>query len=81
MGRILALPARGDVFVDARGDRRALRVSWHHEEEVVVLSLWRDDTCAGTFRLAKDDVPAFIAALTNGLAEGYQGGHARGEAG
>jgi hypothetical protein len=72
MARILALPSRGDVFVDARGEDRALRVSWHHEDSVVVLSLWRDDTCTGTFRVAAQDVPALIDALVRGLATGYK---------
>ena len=34
---------RGRVFLDARGGDRALRVSWHHEAGVVVLSLWRGE--------------------------------------
>jgi hypothetical protein len=70
MGEVLALPARGDVLLDARGGGRALRVSWHGEDGVVVLSLWRAGTCAATFRLARDDVPALISALVNGLIEG-----------
>ena len=41
------LPAAGEVFLDARGGGRALRVSWHPEADMVVLSLWRDSTCAG----------------------------------
>ena len=36
------------------GNGRALRLTWHHEADVVVLSLWRDDICAGTFRLDRD---------------------------
>ncbi len=35
------LPAAGEVFLDARGAGRALRVSWHAEADVVVLSLWQ----------------------------------------
>lgn len=77
MGRLVALPARGEVFADARGGGRVLRASWHHDDGVVVLSLWRDDVCTGTVRLAADDVPALVAALTSGLADGYHGGSAR----
>jgi len=76
MAGIVALPVRGDVFLDARDQGRALRLSWHHGADLVVLSLWRDDTCVGTFQLGKDDVPAMIDALVQGLAEGYQGRHA-----
>lgn len=76
MGRIVALPARGEVFADARGGGRALRVSWHHEDGVVVLSLWRGGACTGTVRVAADDVPTVVAALTDGLAHGYTPGTA-----
>jgi len=76
MARTVALPVRGEVFLDARDAGRALRLSWHHEDELVVLSLWRGHKCTGTFQLAADDVPAFVHALADGLAEGYEGDHA-----
>jgi hypothetical protein len=72
----VALPVRGEVFLDARDAGRALRVSWHHEDELVVLSLWRGHKCTGTFQLEADDVRAFVQALTDGLAEGCDGEHA-----
>jgi hypothetical protein len=56
-----------EVFLDARGNGRALRLSWHHDVDVVVLSLWRDGVCAGTFRLPKSQVNDFIDALVDGL--------------
>ena len=65
------LPAAGEVFLDARGDRRALRVSWHGEAGLVVLSLWRESACVGTFRLAVEEVPALVEALRAGLDEAY----------
>jgi hypothetical protein len=65
------LPTAGEVFVDDRGDARTLRVSWHTEAGVVVLSLWRGGTCAGTFRLGVQDVPAMIALLSQGLDAAY----------
>jgi hypothetical protein len=61
--------ARGDVFLDARGKGRAMRLSWHPEADVVVLSLWREETCAGTFRMPHEDVGAFIDALIDGLRD------------
>ena len=60
----------GEVFLDARGNGRALRLSWHHESDLVVLSLWRHDVCVGTFRLTRPDVGAFVDALVDGLREG-----------
>jgi hypothetical protein len=65
------LPASGEVFLDERGGGRVLRVSWHSEVGVVVLSLWRGSTCAGTFRLNVEDVPAMTALLRDGLATAY----------
>jgi hypothetical protein len=65
------LPATGEIFLDSRGGNRAMRVSWHHEAELIVLSLWRDDVCAGSFRLAVDEVPRLIDLLRAGLDEAY----------
>lgn len=48
-----------------------MRVTWHHEQQVVVLSLWRDNVCAGTFRLGADEVPDLITALRRGLDDAY----------
>lgn len=62
-----SLTSPGAIFLDPRGGERALRVSWHQEAEVVVLSLWRDNVCAATFRLAIDEVPDLIALLREGL--------------
>jgi len=73
MAGIVALPVRGDVFLDARDEGRALRLTWHHERELVVLSLWRDDACVASFQLAKEDVPAMVDSLVRGLAERCRG--------
>ena len=66
------LPQTGSVFVDTRGGGRALRASWHAAAGVVVLSLWRDNVCAGSFRLAADEVPALIDTLRDGLDAAYR---------
>jgi hypothetical protein len=61
----------GEVFLDARGQGRALRVAWHSESGVVVLSLWRENACVATFRLPVDEVPELIDSLRAGLAHAY----------
>jgi hypothetical protein len=66
------LPSTGEVFLDSRGGARALRVSWHPEAGLVVLSFWRGGTCAGSFRLPVEDVPDLIAALRAGVAASYE---------
>jgi len=66
------LPTVGSIFLDARGDDRALRVSWHSEADLVVLSLWRENLCAATFRLSVDEVPDLIELLRTGLDRAYR---------
>ena len=44
-----------------------------------MLSLWRDNVCAGTFRLAADEVPDLIALLRRGLDEAYDAARERAE--
>jgi len=65
------LPASGEIFLDARGADRALRVSWHYDTDMVVLSLWRDNVCTGSFRLTVDEVPELITLLRTGLDMAY----------
>jgi hypothetical protein len=66
------LPALGSIFLDARGSERALRVSWHSEADIVVLSLWRDNVCAASFRLGIEEVPELIDMLRTGLDRAYR---------
>lgn len=66
------LPASGEVFLDERGDGRSLRVSWYPDADLVVMSLWREGTCAGTFRLLMTDVPDLIDVLRGGLQTSFE---------
>ena len=66
------LPELGSIFLDARGSERALRVSWHSEADIVVLSLWRDNVCAASFRLSIEEVPELIDMLRVGLDRAYR---------
>ena len=67
MGEVRPIPTLGGVVRDVRGAERALRVSWHREDELVVLSLWNGPRCTGTVRVAAADVPTLIEALQIGL--------------
>ena len=60
-------PPTGSVFLDARGEGRAMRVSWHHESGLVVVSLWRENLCTASFRLPVEEVPELVALLCEGL--------------
>ena len=66
------LPALGSIHLDARGNDRALRVSWHSEADLVVLSIWRDNVCTASFRLSIDEVPELIDMLRTGLDRAYR---------
>ena len=65
---VVALPVSGEILSDARGGDRWMRVTWHDEAGLVVLSLWRNDACVATFRLTPDQVPQLVNDLVSGLA-------------
>ena len=65
---LLALPASGEILADARGGGRWMRVTWHDEADVVVLSIWHETGCVSTFRLRRAEVPLLVHALVGGLA-------------
>jgi hypothetical protein len=71
MTPVTPLPAAGEAFLDARGGGRSLRVSWHTEAGIVVLSLWSGASCTGSFRLPAEDVPQLVEALREGLDAAY----------
>lgn len=61
---VTPVPAHGAVVVGRDRGGRALRVSAHPEVSRVVLSLWDGNRCIGTLRLAPEDVPDVVRALT-----------------
>ena len=65
---VVALPSSGEIIPDQRGGGRWMRVTWHDEVGVVVLSLWRETGCVGTMRVDRNQVPALVTALVDGLA-------------
>jgi hypothetical protein len=65
---VQALPSHGDVFFDVRDDGRSLRVNWHSDQDLAVLSTWRHGSCVATCHVARADVPSLVAQLVNGLA-------------
>lgn len=67
---VIALPSSGEILADIRGGGRWMRVTWHDEADIVVLSLWKHMSCVGTLRLDRSDVPGLVDALVTGLAGG-----------
>jgi hypothetical protein len=68
---------RGSWFGDERGIERRLRVSWHADRKLFVLSLWHGDACTATFRLRLGEVPRLVGALLEGLGEAATGAASR----
>ncbi|QFY11302.1 hypothetical protein GBF35_36170 [Nonomuraea phyllanthi] len=67
MSEVVPLPSFGEVFFDARGQERCLRVTWH--EGTLVLSLWRGEMCTASFRMPMEDVGRLLDTLDEGYAE------------
>src|SRR5688572_306393 len=67
MSEVVPLPSFGEVFFDARGQERCLRVTWH--EGTLVLSLWRGEMCTASFRMPMDDVGRLLDTLDEGFTE------------
>jgi hypothetical protein len=61
------LSGRRDMFLDERGT--GLRVSWHPERDLVVLSVWQGDSCVGTFRMPVQDIPRLSGLLAAALGD------------
>jgi hypothetical protein len=64
VGELTPIPRLGDVFEDVRDNGRTMRISCHADRGAVVVSLWHDTLCRGSFRLAADDLDRFMSALT-----------------
>jgi hypothetical protein len=73
MAQVVAIDDGSEVFGDPRDGGRALRVNWHAEDGFVVLSVWRENLCVATSRVAAADVPALVYVLTRGLGEQARG--------
>jgi hypothetical protein len=66
MGVVSPLPRTGTVLPDATRFGRTLRLSWHADRSLVVLSVWDQGTCTASFHVAATDVAALTAALLEG---------------
>ena len=68
MGAASVVTRERSWFGDADRRRRSLRLTPHPRQGITTLSLWDDQECVGTIRLAHDEVPALISALAESLA-------------
>lgn len=54
---------------DARGHGRGVVVSTRPQAGLVTVSVWRENVCSATMRLAPEEAAALISALADGLAD------------
>lgn len=64
------LPRQGSTLLGRDKAGRRLRVSSHPDAGRVVLSIWQDDICRATLRLAEEDVPELVKMLSSSLVQG-----------
>ncbi len=68
MGDVYRLPEiRRELIAD--GDHSELRATWHTESGLVVISLWKGDTCVASSHLNPTDAARLGIFITNGLAD------------
>jgi hypothetical protein len=63
------LPRQGSTLLGRDKAGRRLRVSSHPDAGRVVLSIWQDDICRATLRLAEEDVPELVKMLSSSLVQ------------
>jgi hypothetical protein len=63
------LPRRGSILMGRDRAGRRMRISSHPDAGRVVLSIWQDEVCRATLRLAEEDVPELVRMLTATLVE------------
>jgi hypothetical protein len=63
------LPRQGSTLLGRDKAGRRLRVSSHPDAGRVVLSIWQDDICQATLRLAEEDVPELVKMLSSSLIQ------------
>jgi len=62
------------VFVpDARDELRYLRVTWHPERRLVVLSHWRDDVCLASTPIELSQISKLVGLLVDALEDAAVG--------
>ena len=54
---------------DARGVDRYVRVTWHDEAELFVISTWDGDVCTGAVRVAPADLGDLTTMLVRHLGD------------
>lgn len=57
------------IVEDVRRDDTFMRVTWHADERIFVVSHWRGDLCVAATRIPVVAAPELVNLLVKGLAE------------
>ena len=57
------------IVEDVRRDDTFMRVTWHAEDRLFVVSHWRGEVCVAATRVSVDAAPELVNLLVKGLAE------------
>ena len=57
------------VVEDVRRDDTFMRVTWHAESNVFVVSHWKGDVCVAATRIPPEAAPDLVNLLVKGLSE------------
>jgi hypothetical protein len=57
------------IVEDVRRDDTFMRVTWHAEDRIFVVSHWRGEVCVAATRVSVDAAPELVNLLVKGLAE------------
>jgi hypothetical protein len=68
MGEVFQLNERVSQHFINGADSSDLRVTWHFDQGLVVLSLWRESTCVGSAKLSPQEASRLVSHISDGLA-------------
>jgi hypothetical protein len=57
------------IVEDVRRDNMYMRVTWHADERVFVVSHWRGEVCVAATQMPVESAPDLVNLLVKGLAE------------
>jgi hypothetical protein len=68
--RTVDQPESSRVLIeDQRGNGGFLRVTWHPDRKVLLVSHWRNDLCTATTIVGISDIPKLVSLLAAALAD------------
>lgn len=68
MGEVVRLNERVSQHFISGVDSSDLRVTWHFDHGLVILSLWRESECVGSAKLTRQEASSLVSHISDGLA-------------